>query len=439
MIYAGAYEEIITPKESQFLFGYPHVERYSNGVHDPLMTSALYIDDGRTQILFITNDLIFVSKQLTSDVRNAIEGKLGIPGKNIMISATHTHSGPGMVNYASNTRDPIVPRADESYIRYVKEKMVHAAAEAKKCAEPATIGLVIADSTGIGTNRRDPLGPSNHEVPVLAVMDVHMTRYIACMLIVSMHPTVLHEDSRLISSDFIGMARKYLKQHVVDNDCVILTHNGPCGNQSPRHVVKENTFAEAERLGRILGEAVENVLPRLSMETDADLEARQVFLDSVPKREFGSSSAAKLNVQKVLDKIEYMRQAGSPSAEIRTVECDVFGAEEMVTLSSMKESGELEAYYESCLPVEIQLIKIGPWNFVGWSGEVFVEFALKVKHALPNTFVISLANGEMQGYITTKEAAEEGGYEASNALFASDTGELLVQKTLALCATDPIE
>ena len=42
----GAAAVEITPKDSQFLYGYPHVERYSTGVHDPLWTSALYLSDG---------------------------------------------------------------------------------------------------------------------------------------------------------------------------------------------------------------------------------------------------------------------------------------------------------------------------------------------------------------------------------------------------------
>ena len=85
------------------------------------------------------------------------------------------------------------------------------------------------------------------------------------------------------------------------------------------------------------------------------------------------------------------------------------------------------------------MLSVGPWNFVGWSGEVFVEYALAVKQKCSQTFPISMANGETQGYIVTKEAADEGGYEASNALFSYKTGEALVQKTLELCVTDSHE
>jgi neutral ceramidase len=105
----------------------------------------------------------------------------------------------------------------------------------------------------------------------------------------------------------------------------------------------------------------------------------------------------------------------------------------MVTLSSMQASGTLEPYYRACLPAEIQMLKIGDWMFIGWSGEVFTEYALQVMSAVDNVFVISMANGEMQGYIVTEEAALEGGYEASNALFSHETGAILVRKTVELC------
>jgi hypothetical protein len=61
-----------------------------------------------------------------------------------------------------------------------------------------------------------------------------------------------------------------------------------------------------------------------------------------------------------------------------------------------------------------------------------VEHALTVKAAYENTFVISLANGELQGYIVTEEAALEGGYEASNSLFGPQSGQMLIDMTLEL-------
>ena len=97
--------------------------------------------------------------------------------------------------------------------------------------------------------------------------------------------------------------------------------------------------------------------------------------------------------------------------------------------------GRLKAEYESSLPAEIQVIKVGDWTFVAWPGEFFVEYALSIKDKLENTFFITMANGELQGYIVTPEAATEGGYEASNALFSHESGQIIVDKTLNMLET----
>ena len=60
--------------------------------------------------------------------------------------------------------------------------------------------------------------------------------------------------------------------------------------------------------------------------------------------------------------------------------------------------------------------------------------ALAVKAEARDTYLISLANGELQGYITTEAAAAEGGYEASNAIVTPAAGRTLVETTLRLIA-----
>ena len=48
-LYAGSAIIDVTPQKPLFLHGYPHVERISEGVHDPLYASALIIDNGITK------------------------------------------------------------------------------------------------------------------------------------------------------------------------------------------------------------------------------------------------------------------------------------------------------------------------------------------------------------------------------------------------------
>lgn len=434
---AGCGVADITPVDSQFLFGYPHVERFSTGVHDPLFSTALCLSSRGKQILIISNDIIFVGKQSVARIRSGIASRCGIPEENILVSATHTHSGPLTMDYLSNAGDPFVPKADLNYIRLLEQKNIEAGLEAVANLEPVEIGMRIADGTGIGTNRRDPEGPSDLEIPVLAVRSTKTQKMLALMLVCSMHPTVLHEDSTLVSGDFPGMARLHL-QHALGPDCAIVYHTGCEGNQSPRHVTRENTFSEAERLGCILGTAVLKVLPEVEYHDEIELTTYRVFID-LPGREFPDPVEAGQKLLHSFKTFTRLKEQGASRRQIRTAECDWFGAEETLTLSKAQVSGNLEEARRSCLPAEIQLLTIGSWSFVAWPGELFVEYGMAIKQSFKNTFVINLANGELQGYIVTEEAAAEGGYEASNGLFHHSSGSLIVKTTKELLEKKGVE
>jgi neutral ceramidase len=429
---AGAGVSDISPADSQYLFGYPHVDRFSAGINDPLLSSALFLTDGLTSLLFIANDIIFVSKATAARVRGRIREATRIPEENILISATHTHSGPSTVDYASLAADPTVPKVDQRYLARFENGIVGAATAAYRSARPAELGLAVTEAR-VGTNRRDPEGPADPQVPVLMVREAGAGKPIACMLVVSMHPTVLREDSRVVSGDFPGLARRYLQRHVLGVDCAVLHHTGPAGNQSPRHVVRENTIVEAQRLGEVLGQAVARILPKITYIQDLTLQSRRALID-LPRRAFAPPEAAQDKVARAAQRLEQLRQNGAPRQAIRGAEVDWFGAEETARLALSAGDGSLAAYYDACLPAEVQALQVGPWAFVGWPGEVFVEYGLQVKRERRGTFVISLANGELQGYITTEQAATEGGYEASNAIFAPQSGQVLVETTLRLLA-----
>ena len=242
----------------------------------------------------------------------------------------------------------------------------------------------------MGTNRRDPAGPADPQVPVLLARCAESKEPIAAMLVYSMHPTVLHEDSKLVSGDFPAMARSYLQKNVLGKDCCVLYHTGPAGNQSPRHCVKGQTFGEAERLGNLLGKAVAKAIGRIEFVSDVKLATLQKFVD-LPRRMFPSVEEAVERLRRIVAKLQTQRQDGTPPAEVRTTECDWFGAEEIVALAKSARDGQLEKTYDSCLPAEIQVFAVGEWTFVGWAGEIFVEYALAVKGKMPNTFIISLA------------------------------------------------
>lgn len=427
---AGAATADISPVDSQFLYGYPHVKRWSTGIHDPLTSSALALDNGKTRLLFIANDIIYVPKGLVARTRQRIEAASGTPANHIMITATHTHSGPGVNKRGPGSYSTVVPDADPAYIQLLEDGIVQAGINACENLRRAELGLAIAHVEGIGTNRRDPKGPADPEIPVLTVRDADTHAWIGIHEIYAMHPTVLHEDSTLVSGDFPAMARRYLQQ-VLGTPVPVLHNNGAGGNQSPRHCVRGQTFDEAIRLGTILGKAVETALVKTEYHTDVQLTANQTSL-VYPLRDLPTIEEAAAKEQAVREKLARQQKDGTPRAIVRTTECDLFGAEASHALAKSKADGRIDRAVRSCMPAEIQLFCIGPWRFVAWPGEVFVEHALTIRRANPGTFVCTCANGSMAGYITTEQAAEEGGYEASTSVFSTKSGRLLVETTQKL-------
>ena len=432
---ANAAQLDITPPGSVFLAGYPHVRRMSTGVHDPLLSCALHLANGPSRVLLIANDIIYLSKVSVARCRGEIAQRTGVPAKNILISVTHTHSGPKMLDPIATSADGSVPATDPQVVRFIEDRIIECATRAAKNPKPAEVGLVVADAAGVGTNRRDPNGTKDLDVPVLLVRDAASHKPIAAMLVCCMHPTVLHEDSTLISGDFPAMARQKLQRSALGEECVVLYHTGPAGNQSPRHVTRANTFAEAERLGGILADAVAKAMPAgvpYVRNVRPRVRAAEVHL---PLRSFPSEADARAKLDRAAARLADLRASGTPRTAIRTAEVDWFGAEETLTLARAAADGSLQHAAAASMPAEIQVVSIGDWNFVGWPGEMFVEFGLAVKRERPGTFVISYANGELQGYLVTREAAEEGGYESQNAIFQSpESGDLLVQGTLQLLA-----
>jgi hypothetical protein len=92
--------------------------------------------------------------------------------------------------------------------------------------------------------------------------------------------------------------------------------------------------------------------------------------------------------------------------------------------------GTLTPVQEAYAQAEVQLLRMGDTVLVGLSGECFVEYALQIKQeSTARAFVISMANGHLQGYITTPEAT---GYEANLSMFKPESGVCMVKAALEL-------
>lgn len=433
MLRAGAAKVDVSPRKPEFLVGYPHVPRVSTGVHDPLWASALYISDGARQAIVVGVDILFVHHETAAACRAAISARTGVPDGAILISATHTHSGPVTGEMLAWRDDPVVPPPDPDYMRRFEAGIVSAAEKAWSRAEPAEAAWTVARVDGVGGNRLAKDGLRDAEAGVLAVRRVTDGQMLAVNVVYSMHPTVLHEDSTLVSADFPGAARARIE--AACEGAVLIYHTGPSGNQSPRYWVSGQTFDESDRLGGLLGERVVAALSGLDgrayrADATVDAEAGRVNL---PARRFLDVKTAEANLARARAEFERLKREGAPHGPVRTAECAVFGAEEAVVLATAQANGELEQWRSRYMPARVQAVRVGGAYLAGLPGECFVEYGLEIKkRAGVPAAVISLAGGELQGYIVTPEADAAGGYEAACSFFRPESGMLMVDEAVRL-------
>ncbi|MCA9442445.1 MAG: hypothetical protein KC964_16705, partial [Candidatus Omnitrophica bacterium] len=96
-IEAGFSEVDITAPVGFRMSGYFR-ERFSTGVKDPLYARSMVLKQGDTQVALVFCDLIGVPLAVTEHARRGASHATGIPKGNILIAATHSHTGPLFFN-----------------------------------------------------------------------------------------------------------------------------------------------------------------------------------------------------------------------------------------------------------------------------------------------------------------------------------------------------
>ena len=112
----------ITPEKPIFMQGTPS-ERKAQGVRDPLMTTALVIDNGKDCVIFNSWDTCCVLGFMAKRVRDAVARKCPeIPVRKIIMNATHTHNGPALMMkykdvHSVEYRDALVEKVADTIVR----------------------------------------------------------------------------------------------------------------------------------------------------------------------------------------------------------------------------------------------------------------------------------------------------------------------------------
>src|SRR5215469_3067997 len=88
---AGAASSNITPPLGGDIVG-GFLPIPSKHIHDQLHARCLVLDDGKTRMALVVCDLLGVDRRVSDEARRQIAERASIPPKNLLISATHTHS-----------------------------------------------------------------------------------------------------------------------------------------------------------------------------------------------------------------------------------------------------------------------------------------------------------------------------------------------------------
>ena len=146
---AGAATSNITPRLGRLLVG-GFVPVPSTQIHDEMRVRCLVLDDGSTKLAVVVCDSLGIGREVYDQARRLITKDTGIPGENVLMSATHTHSGPLWSGENDGATD---------YPDFLARRIADGVARADRNLEPAAIGWGVAAVPGQVFNRRWRMKP----------------------------------------------------------------------------------------------------------------------------------------------------------------------------------------------------------------------------------------------------------------------------------------
>ena len=393
---ASAVKMDITPKAPQWLMGYG--PRTSTGVHDPIFHRIVAMDDGNTQFYLIVSDLCLFSPGLYDEVTERLRKDLGIEPRTVWWSVTHTHSAPEVG--PPGLYKSLLGRSDHEwnrdYAARITDALVEGVKEARAKLEPARVGIGVGMSMA-NINRRakdidgsvslglNPDAPVDRQMGIIR-LDRTNGSPIGVVVNYAMHGTVLGPNNSEISGDAPGTVSAYVEQKL---GVPVLYVNGAAGNLAPIYSVYPD--AESGHLSQfnvLIGNPLLKALRSLSAtSTDGTLWTGEKI-------------------------VETPRRAGLSWPE---------------ELSSFSREGQVPL-----VRLPIRFLKIG--GTLIWSApiELFCEIEMAVRNQSPftHTFYFGYTGGWL-GYLPTKEAFEEGGYEPKTSPFTERAEQDLMANVTA--------
>ncbi len=414
MLKCGFYEKEFTPPLGCCMSGY-FTKRLAEGVKVPLCVKALAVqsNDGNCVIL-VTLDAQFLMNSVYQTAVKRITEATGVPAENIMINATHIHTGGPVKDYDN------IPfyEMDKEFLNVYSRIIGDCAVLAYQRLAPAAVTYAKKDVRGVsfvrvyrmkdGSLRTNP-GRQNPDI-VEAMTDIDPELPVLFFLGEDGNPKgavvnfALHHDcvgGTLYSSDYSGvMARELKKTFGMDFITVFL--NGACGDINH---VDVNMPAPPDRdvspqIGKRLADEVVS-LYSVAKTINVDVVNAKMEVLKIPRLKVSDA-----DVKKAEELIEKIPLEGL-CIDMSNPESDVYKrANAEYLLEFHKKPLELE--------VPVQAIRIGDAVIFSSSGELFNEIGKEMKQNSPFSInlVAELANGGPSCYVPTKRAFTPTVYES---------------------------
>lgn len=389
---AGTATADITPSEPMRMAGYGSREEPAEGTLQDLHAKAVALEDETgTRFVAVGVELLAISRSLHATITEACKEQYDLAAANLLLNASHTHCGPVYRERKTEVfslNDEERAQARE-YRSFLEETLVDVIGRALNSLSPASL-TYSHSQCGIAMNRRIPLevgigfqpypdGPVDHDVPVLAVESPDGETLRAILFGYACHPTTLF--IREWTGDWAGYAMEYLEEEFPDATAVFVQG---CGGDQKAYPQRELELTK--HYGKALATAVRGALvakrrpvhgPLRCVKEEVELE----FEEPPSREEFESQLDAEYR---------YTRRH----------------AEHM--LAELDEHGELPRRH----PYPIQAVGFGgDLTMVALTGEVLVDYSLKLKERLPGPLWVAGYSNNYFMYIPTVDDLFAGGYE----------------------------
>jgi neutral ceramidase len=445
---AGAADADITPAIGTAMGGYGRRRGVAEGTQAPLRCHAVVLDDGATPVGLVVCDLLFVTRDLSTLVRTRVGDALGWRPEQVMVAATHTHSGPLGLTLEQ----------DAPYVTMVARQAAGALRAAFTGRVPAVLKYAEAGVSSISQNRRHPDGPIETVARMLVADPITGPAgrdVVATVVNYACHATVLEYDNLRFSPDFPGTVVDVLRS-VVGGGAVYL--QGCAGDINP--VWMRHDQAEARRVGTILGAAAARSVSEARPIGHGQWAVNLSWYEDTPKEVTGSREVPAGGISAGSRKVALPRRARSSLPELeRELRAATAGLEAAEAdpgrrreLAPRRAALDAELFFarnpgfyandEPAEPggadeAEVQVLWLGGQTaIVGLPGEPFIEIAQEIRRrsGVSNLIVAGYCN-EAAGYIPTRAEFGRHGYEVGCAPYQPEAAGLLVDAALSALAS----